>query len=113
MSFAANRLIVAADGSVVFPGIDYSGAKLTLHWRGGPEGERPPDGPLRPTLLVVKIGGTSARSARFSEPEYVRARFAVYSVTGKLTKNVRYMNVVGTEYPIEQVVEFPIKRGDL
>jgi hypothetical protein len=100
VSFASTRLIIAADGKVVFPGIDYSGAKLELHWQGGHEGKR---------LLVVKMGGTMSW-ASIGEREYVPARFAVYRVTGPPRRGQAYLGFVGTEYPVEQVIEFPIKK---
>ena len=99
MNFAS-RCIIDADGKVVFPGIDYSGAKLTL-WKRTRE------------YLVVRISGTSCWAGVAADRAYVPAHFAVYVIVGRPKKNQRYIGVVGEEVPVKQITEFPIARREL
>lgn len=99
MSFAASRCIIDAEGKVVFPGIDYSGAKLTVWKRTA-------------VHLVVRISGTKFWNGIGMGQAYAPAHFAVYVIVGKSRKNQRYMSVVGEEVPVKQIIDFPIARRE-
>lgn len=96
VSIGASRLIVAADGKVVVPGLDYEGRALHVHERNR-------------QYIVVKISSGSGWSGVGMPRCYVPARFDVYRITGKSKANVKYMGVTGEEIPIEHVIDFPLR----
>ena len=96
MSFAASRLLIKDDGSVVFPGIDYEGRRPTVHERSG-------------DVLVIHITGGSGWGG-VGMRSYSPAQFEVVRLKGKPKKRSRYMNEVGEEWAFEHLATFDIKK---
>lgn len=104
MSFAASRLIMMADGRVVFPGIDYEGRKITVHHRRGQDsGLRAGD------VLVLHVAGGSGWGG-IGMRSYAPAQFEVVRLKGTGKSGASYLGYVGVEWHYEHIVEFDIKK---
>lgn len=104
MSSAATRMIITADGGVVFPGIDYEGRKVTVHHRRGQL-----SGAAIGDVVVLHITGGSGWGGVGSR-SYAPAQFEVVRLKAKGRKDARYLGHVGQEWHYDHVVEFEIKK---
>lgn len=95
MSTGASRVIIKKDGTVIFPGLDYEGRKLTVHERQG-------------DILIVHVTGGSGWGG-IGMRSYAPASFDVIRLIGKGQRST-YLGNDGEQYAIENIVSFEIKK---